>query len=376
MKAQDVVNALAADIPLYTSAFSSPVAILSAIIVGTTVTVTTASPHGILENQNISILGMQAPVQIDIAASVRTGSIITIETLQDHDLTLSQRDRAAGGKTVTISGANEAEFTGSFSLLSVLNRRKIIVATTDAGPTVMTGAPLLEDAGSNRFNGFAVATNVTPTTFDYQLIATYPIAPIVTNASVIKDIRILSVLDVEQYLQDVHTKQLVDDFVLAVQLGNATISRSRNERTDASTSTAANAFLPTLIQTFSVFIISNTRQSLTGSEVRDQVETDLIPSVLRVIMRRSFDTGFSVNQYKATLVGHGVFAYNNPSTAKGKALYVHEIAFEQLCQLTGCDMAPPPQTVAMRDVDYALCINDGTGENLTADIDLDEEPIP
>jgi hypothetical protein len=54
---------------------------------------------------------------------------------------------------------------------------------------------------------------------------------------------------------------------------------------------------------------------------------------------------------------------------------VHEVSFEQLAAVDKiADTAQPVSNVAMRDIEYTLPIDVGTGE-LSAEIDLDQEPL-
>lgn len=374
MIAQEIVDRLAASIPLYTDGFSESVTIASIVPSGTTATATTSSAHGIVENQDVSIIGADAPVKIDTASFLRTASQAVFETLQDHDLTLSQRDIAAGGKTITISGAAESEFNGTFELINVTNRRKLIIAVDDSGSTTISGSPIVENANGGIFNGFATAVNVTATTFDYELQVSYTQNAVVDNAKVQTSIRIGSVIDIEQYLIDVHTKQDITANRLIVQLGDVTVSKKRNEETDAASSASGqDSYTPVMIQSFAIYIVMNATQDLTASQLRDTVESEYIPAIFKAVARAKFSTGFTYDQYRSTPTGHGVFAYASQN-GKNKALYVHEATFEQLTMLTQVDMVGPDDNVAMRDIEYTLTTDLGTGE-LTATIDLDEEPI-
>jgi hypothetical protein len=120
----------------------------------------------------------------------------------------------------------------------------------------------------------------------------------------------------------------------------------------------------------------NVTQDLTASQARDKAEEEYIPAVFHSVLRAKFDTGFSYSQYRATFTGHGVFAYSDVN-GKNKAIYAHEVAFEQLAMLTRVDTVGADDNVAMRDVSYTLTVDPGTGvDTLDAGIDLDEEPIP
>lgn len=374
MKAQDVVNKLSATIPLYTNGFSNSVGINSIVVAGTTATVTTLAPHGLRENQNVALLGIDAPVQIDTGTFSRVGASAVFDTLQDHDFTLSERDKAAGGKTITISGANEAEFNGTFQLIQVPNRRRLVIAVVDSGPTTISGSPLVDNANGGFFNGLFAAINITANTFQYQLPRNYPLNPVVNNATVQVSIRVLSVLDIEGYLQDIYTREAIDDDQLVVQLGDVTQSKNRDEETDAATSTTGEySYTPVMIQPFAVYIIQNVTDDLTGALARDRVESEFIPAIFKSVLRAKFDTGFTYSQYRATFTGHGVFAYSD-ANGKNKAVYAHEVSFELLAQLCREDMVGADSNVAMRNVGYTLTTDLGNGV-LTADVDLDEEPI-
>lgn len=376
MIASDIAKKLSANLPLHTSGFSNTVAISAISVAGTIATVTTVSAHNLANGTEVAISGVDAPVQIDTGSFLRTASVATFETLQDHDLTLSQRDIANGGKTITLSGANEAEFNGTFSLIKVINRRKLQIAVADSGPTTISGSPLVNNANGNFFNGLFAVDNVAATTFTYNLPTTYPLDPVVSNAVVQISIRIVTVLNIDQYLIDVYTKKAIGEDTLVVQLGDVVQSKKRNEESDADASTIGEySFAPLLIQSFSLYIVMNVTDLTTGAKARDdKVEKEYLPAIFKSVLREKFDTGFTYSQYRTTFTSHGLYAYSD-DRSQGKALYVHQISFEQLTQLTKIDMVQPVDDVAMRDINYSLTTDLGTGE-LTADIDLDLEPIP
>lgn len=372
MKASSVVNKLAERVPLYTADFGESIAITSIVPTGTTALATTASAHGLPDGRNVAITGAEAPVEIDTGTFLRTGSQAVFETLQDQDFTLSARDVLNGGKTLTISGATEAEFNGTFQLISVTNRRKLIIAVTDSGPTTITGSPIVENANGGIFNGLFAIANTTETTFEYTLPVAYTL-PSAGSAIAQISIRIGAALDINQYIQDVYTKQPVNDYQLIVVLGDVSQSKDRDETTDAGSSAGAQRnFTPTLIQTFAVYIILNSTQSLSAAELRDIVEESYITAIFKSILREEFDSCFKYSDSRTTFTGHGVYAYADGG-GKNKAIYVHEVAFEQLVSLVESDAVGPVDNVAMRDIDFTIDTNLGTGE-MTATIDLDEEP--
>lgn len=374
MKAIDICKQLGSILPRLTDGFSNTIDIESITVSGTTATCTTALPHKLKDKDTVAITGAEAPVQIDTSSFTRVGSSATFNTLQDHDFTLSERDKINGGKTLTISGATEEEFNGEFQIARVVNRRELIISVQDSGATSISGAPLVNNANGGLFNGLQTVKNSQPRSFEYTLEKEYPLSAIVDNAKLQTSLRIYPVLDVEQFISDVYTKQGLGDDILAVQLGDVVNSKSRSELTDASTSAVGEySFTPTLIQPFAIYVIMNITDQLTGSEARDKVEGEYIPAIFRSVLRAKFDTGFTYNQYKATFTGHGVFGF--ASTELNKAVYIHEIAFEQLATIDKvADTYQSEDNVAFRDVAFTLATDLGD-TTMTPTVDLDEEPI-
>lgn len=373
MKASDIVKQLATEIPKHTDAFTNSIGILSIVPTGASALVETSGAHLLEENQNISIIGTKTPVEIDTASFLRTGTTAFFNTIQDHDLTLSDTDVSNGGKTITISGANEPEFNGTFYISRVVSRNAVEIFVEDAGPTTITGAPIVENGGVDTFNGWFKATGVTADTFTIALPRVAVLPAIVTEAKAQTSIRIAAVLDVVQYLTDVYTAEGLTEDQLIIQLGDVTTSKRRDEQTDATGSSYANyAHTPILIQPFSVYIIQNVTNQLAAATARDLVESTYVPAVMRSLERVTFDTGFSYNYGQVTFTAHGVYAYAD-DTGLNKAIYVHEMTFEQLARLTKDDAYDSNVSIAMRDIEYTFTSGIGTGiETMTANVNLDK----
>lgn len=370
MKSADILEQLSKEIPKYTPDFSSYVAVQSIVPTGS-IALVTSNSHGIIENQRVAINGAHAPVQIDVASFLRTGTTATFETLQDHDFTLSERDKASGGKTLTIIDANEAEFNGSFSIIKVHNRRKLSINVLDSGSLTISGAAKVDDANGALFNGLFTAVNVTANTFEYTLPIAYAL-PATGNITVQTEIRISAVLDFDYYLRAIYTKYPINDNSLVVQVGDVVRSKNKDEKSDASDSTTGNyAYNPKLTQQFAVYIIQNMTDTLGGAAARDKVESEYIPALFKALERCQLDSGFTYSEQKVIFEGHGGYAFDD---AKGKAIYAHEVTFTMNADIDRvADTFNGDINVAMRDVDYSITTDLGTGL-LLASVDLDEEP--
>ena len=373
MKTADIVNHLSRVIPKYSNDFSDSVSIISIVPSGDVATVT-ATSHGAIEGQNVAITGASAPVQIDTTTFIRTGSTATFLTLQDHDFTLSELDKVNGGKTLTISGANENEFNDVFYIVRVVNRRELIIAVDDSGSTTISGSPIVEDANGGIFNGIFQAYNVTTNTFDYTLPIEYllpasgaPLAQI--------SIRILAVLDINQYMTEVYTKQAEGKNQLVVVMGDTIRNKKQTEPTDAyDSSVGQDSYTPIFIQQFAIYIVQNTSNTISAATARDNVEGEYVPAVLKTVERAKFDTGFTYSQFRSICTQHGVFGYD-AEVSNGRAVYIHEMVFQQLATIDKvADTYNEDDSVALRDIDYTMASDKGTGV-LLADIDMDEVPL-
>jgi hypothetical protein len=373
MKAADIVTQLAREVPRYTPDFTDQTGVLGITHMGPTAEVTTAAPHGLIEGQTVAIVGTTTPVYIDAGTFSRIGALATFQTVTDHDLTLSALDRLNGGKVISIAGASEPEFNGTFELAEVPNRRTLIIHVADSGPTAVTGSPLVVEGGVSAYNGVFQALAVTPDTFEIALPWAPDTDPAVTSAKVQTGIRIGAVLDIGLYLRDLYTAEAIGANQLVVQLGDVIKSKNRSELTDAADSTFGNAqHNPVFVQSFAVYIIQNTTNVLDAAGARDTVESEYAPAVLRSLERAQFTTGFTYDYGQVTCTGHGVFAYDDPTQGKNRAIYVHEITFEQLAQATRADVYSEQFSVAMRDVSFTFLADNAT---LTGSANLDEVPL-
>ncbi len=136
MKAEEVVALLQARLPLFTDKFSDSSDITSITNPSAdTALATTALDHELAIGNSILIKGSESDVAItSFTRTLTTGTIITTT---DHDIT-------NGLLTIETSGANEAEFNGTFTIKNVNNRREITVVIPDSGATTATGTVTVE----------------------------------------------------------------------------------------------------------------------------------------------------------------------------------------------------------------------------------------
>jgi hypothetical protein len=362
MRASDIVNQLAVRLPALVNDFTDQFSVTSLARVGTTVTATTSAAHGLVVNQQVNITGAQTP--ITISSLTRVGIVGTLVTAADHDITEN------AGFDVQISGATEAEFNGTFVLLSQPNRRTITFIMVDSGPTTATGSPLLLNGSSplQQYNGLQKVTVVpTTTTFEYEVTDSTLFTPAAGTIVAKTNPRITSSVAFER-IEQFYTKQAIDDAYLIVVLGDGIANKNRNIDTDATDNIQrGNYFNQKLIQGVSLFLLIPTSAQIAGRKARDRAE-ELLSPICQSILTAKFPSLVENDNNPLMLSSHGFQDYTG-------AVYVHQYAFEATLQLGPTDIFEPDDDVAFRDIDLTIGMDVGT-ETFNTLIDLDDEILP
>lgn len=361
MRASDIVKQLAVYLPTFVDDFTTNVAVSSLTSSGTTAIATTATDHGFQINQQVNISGALAP--IEITSLTRSGILGTLVTSGDHDITEN------AGFTVQISGANEANFNGTFTLEAVPNRRTIIFLMDDSGATTATGTPLLL-SGSNPFAGYGGLVKITATPAANQFQYEVPdglYSPASGTITAKANPRIASASTFERLIE-AYTKQAAGAAWLFVVLGDAVADKNRNIDTDATDNIqSGNYFNQRLIQNVQLYCFIPAKNEIAAANARDKCE-ELLKPICRSILAVKFPSLVENKNNPLMITGHGFQAYSS-------AYYVHQYAFEATLQLGESDIFVPADDVAFRDIDLTAGLDIGT-ETFNTLIDLDDEPLP
>lgn len=367
MKCEDIIKQLQAVLPSVTDLFTEKFAITSLTYSGGVVTAVTSSPHGLVSGNYANIVGSTNP--ISNASITRVDGIATCITDTDHDLTLGQVDIKNGGKTVLLTGSDQAEFNGEFELNAVKNRKKFEIVVADSGPTTSTGSSLLQDGSvSPGFNGRYEVTAIDTTTFTY-LVSQTLFASAGGTPFVKPDARISGAVSIER-AEQAYTKEAKDELWAFAVLGDVLASKNRDIRSDLTdTATRTTGWNQRLSQPFTIYVFAPSTHDISGREVRDQME-EVFVALARSLLGVKFDTGlFSSNQYVSTFVNHGFSDYNG-------AYYIHEFNFEMAADITFNDTVGYDFDTAFRNIDLGIVPDFGTKEDpATATVDLDEEEL-
>lgn len=373
MKARDIASQLQILLPQLTDKVTTDVSLASLTRSGTTLTAVALEKHNLKVGDAVNLTGAVTPLA---CAVTRSGVVGTLVTTANHDVSGNVFGQV---KTVTISGAVEAEFNGTFTLLTVENRTTLTFTMADSGPTTATGSPVLETGASalQDYNTlYAVTRVVSATTFEIEQSDTTRPDPIGTIVARVKP-RITVAVD-PQRAQASYTEQKLEKLWLFVVLDDASASKSRDTRSDAiSNDTSGTFYRQQVVQSFSIFVMVPTDESASGMAGRDEAE-DLFRPLCRSLLASKFDSGLAIgSQGLVQFNTHGAFSYD-------VSIYVHQFAFEQTNDLSEGDTVGPDLDVALRDIVSSItprlgsggALSGGTGEDpfSTDTINLDDAP--
>lgn len=370
IKASTIAAQLQAVLPTQTDLFTnSDINISSLTRSGTTVTAVTSSAHGLTTGNYINIINAKAPITVSsitsVADSENVGAIVTVVTDSDHDLT------EGFDYTVEIDGADQAAYNGTFDLLTVPNRRTFTYAITTQPASPATGTILYLDTNGVGYNGRYQITVTNTTTFTYETSFT-PDSPAEGTPILRSGVRVARAISWERAL-DAYTKQSDNALWAFVVLGDATVSKSRRDTTDAiQTLTYGDEYRQRLILPFSIYVYAPCINDIAGGAARDQME-DVRIALYKSILRVPFNPVLQQSaEYITVATGDRFINYNTAS-------YVHEFSFEIQGDITIDDTVAPTTNRAFRD--FSLIFKDPSvtdGDDIimqTLDVDLDDEPI-
>lgn len=359
MKSADVVQQLALKLPQYTDKFTNNVSITSLTQSAGTATATTSAAHGLAVGNQVNITGAKVPLSITSLTRVLTTGTLVVSS--PHDLS------EGFSTTVEITGATEAEFNGTFTILTIPDRYTVTFTMADAGATSATGTPLLLGATNylNQYDGLhKVLTTPDTTSFTFA-VTTTTWSPAYGTIEARTLPRVTAVVS-EEVILNAYTQQAPDALWAFVVLGDVVANRSRQTETDAVQDTQRGQYFRTqLIQPMTVYVVIPTALENAARSARDVCE-DLLQPITKSILFKRFNTYLTVSQRgPLQFVGHGFAAYT-------RGYYLHAYEFQQLADLTFGDTVGYDEDVAFRDISLSMTPDQGNQvEVLTASINLD-----
>jgi hypothetical protein len=362
MKAEDIIKHLMRYLPLVTDYFTDQVPVHSITSSGLLATVTTASNHGLSTGDLAHISGALVPNPI--TALMQTDGIAIGVTQFNHDLTFEYQN------SVSIVDANEALYNGDHALLSVDNRKTFSCSVDPSTPATATGSPLLiEDLKWASYNGWHVITKVDDTTFTFPLERVLG-SPARGDIRLKVRPRITGSVSAEEAIAS-YTKQTSGKLWSYVVTGDVSVSRERNEDTDAVLmASGVTEYRQLILQNIHVFVFVPATDRISRRYARDLCDS-LLPAFCKTLLRVKFYSGFVENAYSGLVFKNSSFGYDENS------FYIHEFVFESSGWVVYDDSFILDTSVAFRDVeDRYLSDFIADGEiKFEGNINLDEVPL-
>lgn len=358
MRASDIVTTLKGSIPRFTDLFSTILEVGSLTQVAGIATAITATPHGRKDGDVVTVLGSLVPNAI--ASLSQVDGIGTAVTGTSHDLSEGEQE------TVTISGATEASYNGTFPLLGVQSRTTFTFKIDDGAPATASGAPILEEDLDFGYNGFFTVTVVDETTFTYPVSAAL-ISPAAGTIAIHANTRISRASNSQRAFAAYTEQTDQTDLWMYVVLGPRRSNKSRESNTDSIKDTRDTDDPRQLfISTFSLIVFSPMRDSVSAAEPRDGMQ-EVYGALLRSLLGLSFDEDLPSGDE------HNVaFVDDDEERTEGEvSAYVHRFTFEQVTWLDRCDVADETRTVAWRDSFIDLRAQ-GSEQAVTVNVKMDQ----
>jgi hypothetical protein len=323
MKGADVVNRLKEVLPNFTDNFSDIVTITSLSRSGSTITAVTSAAHGLATNNYVTIKGAKEPIVI--SSITRDEETVTVTTATDHKLSDPSKysPKEAANLTITITGADPADYNGTFTLLTVPTTTTFTykVTTTPATPATTPGTLILDDFDG--YNGYKQVTVTNTTTFTYTTTNTGLGTPAQGTTQMSKASRIAwsaTPTRADQFYSESGTGRTDQNWMFVV-MGSSIVYKDDTVASDLSSAQDTNQlyFYETQNE-FSVYIFLPSQDGTLGALAADQAKDTETP-LLKSVANFAFDSELEEDCYQGTTyVGNELEDYNT-------AYYVHRFDF-------------------------------------------------
>lgn len=375
IKSETIIQQLQGTLPFYTDYFSEKVLTVSSLSVsGGTATAVTSTAHGLTTGERVAIKEAKTVIGIDSLTFTAntgigaTGGVVTVVTTTNHDFT------KGFGQSITIAGATEADYNGTFSVVDVPNVRTVTYAITTNPTSPATGTPVVQyqykiDAGG--YNGLYTVTVTDTTTFTYPVTQTGLSGTATGTIKALNGLRVSGAVSQDRAI-GAYTSQGLDDLWGFVILGDTVTSKDRRISSDAQhTYGPGDVFRSRVIIPFSLLVITPSTNDIAGRRVRDLMEDIKVP-LFKSLLRARLTTVLSESEvYATTYSGDFFIGYAD-------AYYIHQFQFETVIDIVASD------TLDYYDVpfvDFSLIFKDPLEEDgddtimQTLNVSLDETPL-
>lgn len=370
MKLNDLVKLAQKKLPLYTDKFSKKIAVtnLSGEANSTICTLSTGTvEHGLEVGEEFIING--AKRENKIVSLTQNHGLGRLVTEFAHQVTKNTPLRAGDSTHITIQGANEEAYNGTFLIMDIPNANVIEFDISSSAPTEATGKPILAEDTYSNYNGRHIVKTV-----EDKYTITFETDRVPDTATPIGDIFIRTGVRISgEYSIDhcIEAYEAVgnDELWGFCVLNGANVSKSRVNKSDAiATAELGTDIRIELIQDFDFFIIIPTTSEYCWIDFVDLAQ-DLRKAVLKVFHRAKVDSGVTDNDAYLAFVG------DQPVDTTTKAFMIYQYKFQTTINIQNLDGIEPDFTPAIREFEMHHKDNLGTEDayNIDSYADIPDE---
>ena len=350
MQVVDIVDRLKEVIGKYTNDFSDIVDVSALSASGATITATTATPHGRITGNYVTIKGAKEPIAI--ASITRVGTIMTVITATDHKLTdPSLYNSSQLPLYVDLAGNTPAEYNGIFELLTVPNTNDITftckIATAPISPASAVGSLLKSDFDT--YNGNKQITVLDVNNFTYTTSNTTLGTPAQGNIKSSQASRIAGAATAERVF-DIYTSgdgQIQQNWMFPV-VGSTVIYKDGTVASDLTGALNRNeSFYYDGQKDFSIYVIIPSKNDVTGANASDTARSYEV-AILKAIANFQFPSPLTDATYQPTVY------VGNESDDYIKAYYVQRYDFLAKGLIQRKDTADFDQGVPLELIDGSI----------------------
>lgn len=368
LKPTDLVLHLQENLPRFTNLFNDLLTVSSASVTAADTVAVVSTAHGLSVGNGVVFSG--GTVENAISAVSLSDNILTFTTDNEHDLNAPAAPAIA--TTVTISGFTNAVYNTTHTLIGVPNRTKFQIAL----PTGETVAPTLngnevvdEDRSAGLKGIWEVATTPDANNFTVTITDTpdLPLGP-VNNLSVLSSTRIGAASDLARARQ-LYTQQTGPSKLWAfVIMGDVDVSKDRHTYNDATAGFTSQDFaLLRLLQNFEVVVFFPINASLNAQAAQD-LAYDTVFTALNNSLFLFGQSTSTVIDYITVPNGHG------GALPDDTAVYEHLYDWQLPAAINYEEGVVTARDVAFRDIDAIFELFGDEEAQMTANINLDEDP--
>lgn len=371
MKLSEVIRHTQKILPMFTDKFSSVLSVSSLSAVNNLVTVVTDENHNLTSGELITVKGAMIPTPV--ASLTQLNGIGTMITTVDHDLTKNTPLRKGDSTYITIAGANEEAFNGTFLILDIPNANVVEFVIDEDAPLVASGDIILKENSVANFNGRRIVKTVlTPKSFTFEL----PYIP--TSSSAVGDISISTGNRISGAFSLEHAVSAYSELNAGqlsgyVVLDGADVSKSKVNQTDAVATSAKGSDLRLdLVQGISFYVFLPTQGDYCWVDQVDLVNSEIRTAILKTLHNKDFSSEFADDTNYLSFVG------DSPVDTDGTAYMIYAYKFQTTMYLQNTDGYDGEYSRALRHFEFFEKNNSENSEDTTEYIsegDLSDEHI-